>query len=176
MSGDDVVVHCMAGRHRGGTTAVMCQRVLRRHKRHILQRREIEVSQAMRSYRKMMAEWVRDVGARTRLPRLHLIPLTYLATESSNLHVEQAGSAPLPTCTRWRSRSSALQPAKDNGQARSSRMGATHLCVLLANGEHQALAGHLSMLCTSYVLPTGRASGSEGQGLQFISFWHSQYA
>ena len=42
----------------------------------------------MRSDRKM-AEWVWDVGTRTRLPRLHPIFLGYLATESSNLHMEQ---------------------------------------------------------------------------------------
>ena len=51
-------------------------------------------------------------------------------------------------------------------------MGVTHLSGLLSNGELQALAGHLSVsdtLCTSYVLSTRRASGSEGQGPQFIS-------
>ena len=106
---------------------------------HILQRREIEVSQAMRSDRRM-AEWVRDVGTRTRLPRLHPIPLGYLVTESSNLHMAGRGSAPLPTCTGWRSHSSASEPAKDNGQARSRWMGAINLCGLLSNGELQALA------------------------------------
>ena len=28
MSGDDAVIHCVAGRHRGGTTAVMCRALL----------------------------------------------------------------------------------------------------------------------------------------------------
>ena len=92
MSGDDVVVHCMAGHHRNGTTAVMCRALLANEsfddaERHILQRREIEVSQAMRSDKKM-AKWVRDVGTRTRLPRLHPIRLGYLAIESSNLRRE----------------------------------------------------------------------------------------
>ena len=44
MSGDDVVVHCMAGRHRSGTTAVMCRGLLANEsfddaERNILQRR-----------------------------------------------------------------------------------------------------------------------------------------
>ena len=56
--------------------------------RHILQRRGIEVSQAMRSDRKMVG----DVGTRTRWPRLHPLFLGYLATESSNLHMEQSES------------------------------------------------------------------------------------
>ena len=78
-----------------------------------------------------------------------------------------------------RSRSSASEPAEDNGQTQSGRMGVIHLRSLLPNGELQALAGHLSVsdtLCTSYVLPTGKASGSEGQGRQLISFWRTQYA
>ena len=89
MSGDDVVVHCMAGRHRGGTIAVICRALLANEslddaERHILQRREIEVIPSHAE----MAEWVRDVGTRTRLHRLH-------PTESSNLHMEQAEGVPL---------------------------------------------------------------------------------
>ena len=92
MSWDDAVIHCMAGRHRGGMTAVMCRALLANESfdeaaRQILQRREIEVSQAMRSDGKM-SERVRDVGTRTWLPRLHPLLLGYLATESSNLHME----------------------------------------------------------------------------------------
>ena len=99
MSGDDAVIHCMAGMHRRGTTAVMCRALLVNEsfddaERQILQRREIEVSQAMRSDRKM-SELVRDVGTWTRLPRLHPLFLGYLATESSNLHMEQSEGVPL---------------------------------------------------------------------------------
>ena len=102
MSGDDAVVHCMAGRHRGGTTAVMCRALLANEsfddaERHILDRREIEVSQAMRSDKKM-SEWVRDVRTRTQLPRLHPLPLNYLATESRNLHMEQSEAEGVSLC------------------------------------------------------------------------------
>ena len=92
MSGDHAAIHCMAGR--GGTIAVLSRALLAGESfddadRYILQRREIEVAQAMRSDRRM-AEWVRDAASRTRLPRLHPLPVGLIATETSNLHMEKS--------------------------------------------------------------------------------------
>ena len=119
--------------------------------RHILQRREIEISQAMRSDEKM-AEWDWDVGTRTRLP--HPVPVGYLATESSNLHMEPSEGAPLPICTGW-SRSSASEPAN----AKQSDWGSLSLTATGSfSGEH--------------VTRAERVTHAE----MIISFWHSQYA
>ena len=97
--GQHVLAHCMAGRHRGASAAVVLRSLLsgeslEASEAAIRSQRDIELWQVRRQ-NKDLAEWMLRVVRVTKLGTAPPLPVAYVATENSLLHLETAGGVTL---------------------------------------------------------------------------------
>ncbi|CAE7301108.1 unnamed protein product [Symbiodinium sp. KB8] len=97
--GQNVLAHCMAGRHWGASAgavllSIMSGDSLEGSERKIQERRDIELWQ-IRNENKDLAEWMLRVVRVTKLGAAPPLPVAYVATQTSLLHLETAGRVTL---------------------------------------------------------------------------------
>ncbi|CAE7417062.1 clpC [Symbiodinium sp. CCMP2592] len=101
LAGHNVLLHCMAGRHRAATTGVACRAVLAGETQEeanqaILRVRQIEVDRAIQQDRSL-GPWLAGAVRNTRVPPTPVQPRGYIATASSHLHLESPEEG-VPIC------------------------------------------------------------------------------
>ena len=88
--GDNVLIHCIKGRHRGAFLAVLCRALLAGESieaanRHIEARRETELHKMIKD--QGMKKWPHKAFQDTAVGAQHPVPQGYAATEKSSTHV-----------------------------------------------------------------------------------------
>ncbi|CAE7194365.1 unnamed protein product [Symbiodinium sp. CCMP2592] len=101
LAGHNVLLHCLAGRHRAATTGVACRAVLAGETQEeanqaILRVRQIEVDRAIQQDRSL-GSWLAGAVRNTRVPPTPVQPRGYIATASSHLHLESPEEG-VPIC------------------------------------------------------------------------------
>ena len=97
--GGNVLCHCMAGRHRGASGALMFKAImeggtLEEADRAVREVRDIEVHKARRQDRNLSA-WMEETVQKARLGSAPPLPVGFVATELSMLHLETASGSTL---------------------------------------------------------------------------------
>ncbi|CAE7730172.1 unnamed protein product [Symbiodinium sp. CCMP2592] len=99
LEGQNVVTHCMAGRHRGAAAGTVLRAVLSGEslddcEAFIQARRDIELNRIRRENRDL-AEWMLRAARTTRLGPPPPLPVAFVATNTSLMHLENAAGITL---------------------------------------------------------------------------------